>query len=112
MSTAAVEQLLTYLWETPKTVYSWFATVDHKKLGKRYLVTAFIFMIIGGIEALMVRLQLAHANQTLLTPEMYDQVFSMHGITMIFWYASPILSGFAVYFIPLMMARETWHFRG
>lgn len=43
---------------------------------------------------------------------MYDQVFSMHGITTIFWYASPILSGFAVYFIPLMMARETWHFRG
>lgn len=63
MSTAAVEQLLTYLWETPKTVYGWFATVDHKKLGKRYLVTAFIFMIIGGIEALMVRLQLAHANR-------------------------------------------------
>ncbi|HET6934281.1 MAG TPA: cbb3-type cytochrome c oxidase subunit I, partial [Candidatus Angelobacter sp.] len=89
MSTAAVEQRLIYLWETPKTVYGWFATVDHKKLGKRYLVTAFIFMIIGGIEALMVRLQLAHANQALLTPEMYDQVFSMHGITMIFWYASP-----------------------
>jgi cytochrome c oxidase subunit I len=110
MSTAAVEQRLTYLWETPKTVYGWFATVDHKKLGKRYLVTAFIFLIIGGIEALMVRLQLAHANQALLTPEMYDQVFSMHGITMIFWYASPILSGFAVYFIPLMIGARDMAF--
>ena len=63
MTTAtAVEGRLTRLWETPKTVYGWFATVDHKELGIRYLVTAFIFLIIGGLEALLMRLQLAHSE--------------------------------------------------
>ena len=75
----------------------WFATVDHKDLGIRYLVTAFIFLLVGGLEALMMRIQLAGPEQTVPTPEMYDQIFSMHGITMIFWYAAPILSGFSVY---------------
>ena len=106
MSTLAVEQevteRLTKLWETPKGVYGWFASVDHKELGIRYLVTAFLFLIIGGVEALIMRIQLMHANETFVTPEMYNQLFSMHGITMIFWYASPILTGFSVYLVPLM----------
>ncbi len=102
MSKPEVEQRLTELWETPKSLYGWFATVDHKDLGIRYLVTAFIFLLIGGVEALLVRIQLARPNQTFLSPEMYDQLFSMHGITMIFWYASPILSGFSIYLVPLM----------
>jgi cytochrome c oxidase subunit 1/cytochrome c oxidase subunit I+III len=110
MTTATVEQRLTYLWETPRTVYGWFATVDHKDLGIRYLVTAFIFLIVGGLEALVMRIQLARADQAFLTPKMYDQIFSMHGITMIFWYAAPILSGFAVYLIPLMIGARDMAF--
>jgi len=102
MSTLTVEQRLSQLWETPKGVYGWFASVDHKDLGKRYLATAFVFLLIGGLEALLMRIQLTRANQALLTPEMYNQIFSMHGITMIFWYSSPILSGFSVYLVPLM----------
>src|SRR5581483_3988762 len=102
MSTLTAEQQLTPLWETPKTIYGWFASVDHKDLGIRYLVTAFIFLIIGGLEALVMRIQLMQSNEGLLTPEVYNQLFSMHGITMIFWYASPILSGFSVYLVPLM----------
>jgi cytochrome c oxidase subunit 1/cytochrome c oxidase subunit I+III len=94
------EQRLTWLWETPHTVWGWFATVDHKKLGIRYIVTAFLFLVIGGIEALVMRAQLSLPEQSLLRPEAYNQFFSMHGITMIFWYASPILSGFSVYLIP------------
>jgi cytochrome c oxidase subunit I len=89
------------LWERPPTLWGWFATVDHKEIGIRYLVTAFLFLVIGGIEALLIRLQLARPDAGILTPEQYDQVFTMHGVTMIFWYASPILSGFANYLIPL-----------
>src|SRR5690348_10622770 len=90
------------LWERPQTVRGWFATVDHKDIGKRYLVTAFLFLIVGGIEAIIVRTQLARPNESLLTPEAYNQIFTMHGVTMIFWYAAPILSGFANYLVPLM----------
>ncbi len=106
----AIEERLTRLWETPHTLYGWFSTVDHKQIGKRYLVTAMAFLIVGGLEALVMRLQLARANQNLLTPEMYDQIFTMHGLTMIFWYASPILSGFAVYFVPLLIGARDMAF--
>ena len=102
MATLVAKQELTELWDTPKTLYGWLASVDHKDLGIRYLVTAFIFLIVGGVEALVMRLQLTRANEALLSPEVYNQLFTMHGITMIFWYASPILSGFSVYLVPLM----------
>ena len=110
MSTAAIESRLTALWETPKTVKGWFATVDHKELGIRYLVTAFVFLLVGGVEALVMRLQLAHSNMALLSPEGYNQVFTMHGATMIFWYAAPILSGFAAYLVPLMIGARDMAF--
>jgi cytochrome c oxidase subunit 1/cytochrome c oxidase subunit I+III len=104
--TPDVRHRLEYLWARPHTVWGWFASVDHKDIGKRYLVTAFIFLLIGGVEALLIRIQLAQPNQAVLTPEQYDQIFSMHGITMIYWYAAPILSGFANYLIPLMLGAR------
>src|SRR4051812_28277112 len=106
MASAALEHRLTELWETPKTLHGWLSTVDHKELGIRYLVTAFTFMIAGGLEALLMRIQLSKADLAVLTPEAYNQIFSLHGITMIFWYASPILSGFAIYLIPLMIGAR------
>src|SRR6185312_16067572 len=106
----ALEDRLTALWETPKTRYGWFATVDHKELGIRYLVTAFVFLVAGGLEALLMRLQLAHSDAGVLSPEAYNQIFTMHGTTMIFWYASPILSGFAVYLVPLMIGARDMAF--
>jgi cytochrome c oxidase subunit I len=109
MSTA-VQQRLLYLWETPKTFRGLLATVDHKEIGKRYIATALAFLIIGGIEALIMRIQLARPDQNLLGPEAYDQIFTMHGMTMIFWYASPILSGFAVYLVPLMIGSRDMAF--
>ncbi len=105
MSTA-VEQRLVELWETPKTLHGFLGTVDHKELGQRYIVTALLFLVAGGIEALIMRVQLTHANTNLLTPEMYDQIFTMHGMTMIYWYAQPILSGFAIFLIPLMIGAR------
>jgi cytochrome c oxidase subunit 1/cytochrome c oxidase subunit I+III len=100
----------THIWETPKTVRGWLSTVDYKEIGRRYLVTAMAFLIVGGVEALIIRLQLARADQRLITPEAYNQIFGMHGITMIFWYASPILSGFANYLIPLMIGARDMAF--
>ncbi len=105
MSTA-VQERLTQLWETPHTLYGALSTVDHKTLGKRYLITAMAFLIAGGIEALIMRVQLARPGLALLTPEEYDQIFTMHATTMILWYAAPILSGFAIYFIPLMIGAR------
>ena len=112
MEVAAIsaEQRLLQLWARPHTAYGWFATVDHKDLGIRYLFTAFCFLLIGGVEALLMRIQLARPEQNFLTPEMYDQIFSMHGITMIFWYAAPILSGFSVYLVPLMIGARDMAF--
>ncbi len=110
MSSAAVFERLTDIWESPPTLWGWLSTVDHKKIGKRYLVTAFLFLVIGGIEAAILRLQLARSDQALLTPEAYNQIFTMHGMTMIFWYASPILSGFANYLIPLMLGARDMAF--
>jgi cytochrome c oxidase subunit I len=109
MSTA-VQQRLTNLWESPKTLWGTLATVDHKTLGKRYIATAIAFLIIGGLEALMIRIQLARPDQAILGPEMYDQIFTMHGTTMIWWYASPVLSGFSVFLVPLMIGARDMAF--
>ena len=76
MSTATIEQRLTEIWETPKTVWGWFATVDHKTIGFRYLVTAMVLLCIGGIEALIMRIQLSRPDQAILSPEMYNQLFT------------------------------------
>jgi len=93
-------------WERPGGLWGFLATVDHKEIGRRYLITAFCFLLIGGVEALIMRLQLARADQKLLSPETYNQIFTMHGMTMIFWYAAPILSGFGNYVIPLMIGTR------
>ena len=102
----AIRGRLHQLWETAPGLYGFIATVDHKEIGIRYLVTAFAFLILGGIEALIFRIQLARPEQHLLTPEQYNQLFSMHGITMIFLYASPILSGFSNYLWPLLLGAR------
>ncbi len=69
-----------------------------------------VFLLVGGVEALVMRLQLARADMKVLSPEAYNQIFTMHGVTMIFWYASPILSGFAVYLVPLMIGARDMAF--
>src|ERR1700750_2584404 len=102
----ALADKLKGLWETSPGFAGWLATVDPKGIGLRYIGTAFAFLIIGGVEALIFRLQLAWSNVKLLTPEQYDQLFTMHGMTMIFLYASPILSGFSNYLWPLLLGSR------
>src|SRR3954471_16755295 len=82
---------------------SWFTTVDHKRIGILYGVTAFAFFCIGGMEALLIRLQLAQPNGHILSADAYNQVFTMHGTTMIFLVVMPLGSAFANYLVPLQI---------
>ncbi len=104
--TPALRAKLSALWETAPGLYGWLATVDHKEIGIRYIITAFVFLIAGGVEALIFRLQLSWSNLHLLTPEQYDQLFTVHGMTMIFLYAGPVLSGFSNYLWPLLLGAR------
>jgi cytochrome c oxidase subunit 1/cytochrome c oxidase subunit I+III len=101
---------LAKIWETRPGILGWLSSVDHKEIGKRYLITAFIFLLIGGVEALIMRAQLARPNQTLLTPAEYNQLFTMHGVTMVFLYALPMLSGFSNYLWPLLLGSRDMAF--
>jgi cytochrome c oxidase subunit I+III len=93
-------------WETPRGVRGSLTTVDHKTIGLRYLVTSIFFLVVGGVEALLMRAQLATSNQHLLSAGAYNEMFSMHGVTMIFLYAAPVLSGFSNYLWPLMLGSR------
>jgi cytochrome c oxidase subunit 1/cytochrome c oxidase subunit I+III len=90
--------------------FAWVATVDHKRIGVLYLVTALFFFCVGGLEALVMRLQLARPNSNLVSPEAYNQLFTMHGTTMIFLVVMPTLVGFANYFVPLMIGARDMAF--
>src|SRR5258705_3479926 len=106
-SDAEVIARLTSLWKAPTTVVAWLATVDHKALGLRYIYTAFAFFIAGGVEAAIIRAQLALPDGHLVSPETYNQLCPMHGVTMMFLFVQPVLSGFSFYLVPLMIgARE------
>lgn len=104
--TSPLGQRLEELWATKPGLIGWLSSVDHKEIGLRYIVTAFIFLIVGGIEALIFRIQLAWPEQSFLSPEQYNQLFSMHGATMILWYAFPILTGFSVFLQPLVLGTR------
>jgi cytochrome c oxidase subunit 1 len=89
---------------------SWITTVDHKRIGILYLYSAFIFFLVGGVEALLMRIQLARPENTFLSPDTYNQVFTMHGTTMIFLVVMPMAVGFGNYFVPLMIGARDMAF--
>jgi cytochrome c oxidase subunit I len=93
-------------WASPAGVIGWLASVDHKVVGRRYIVTAFIFLILGGLSAVVMRLQLARPDNDLVGPDFYDQLFTMHGSTMMFLFAVPVMEAFAVYLVPLMVGTR------
>ena len=101
-----VLERLTFLWKGEPGLRGFLGTVDHKKLGKRYILTALFFLLAGGVLALLMRLQLAAPENKVLGPYAYDQVFTMHGTIMIFWYAQPILTGIMVFVVPLMIGAR------
>ena len=87
-------------------LFSWLTTVDHKRLGILYIVTSFIFFGFASIEAFLIRLQLAAPGNTLLSPDVYNQMFTMHGVTMVFLAIMPLGIGFANYFVPLQIGAR------
>src|SRR3954453_18044162 len=89
---------------------SWVTTTDHKRIGIMYLVLTFAFFMLGGVEALMMRLQLAQADNTLLTPQTYNELFTMHGSTMVFLFIVPFWAGLANYLVPLMIGARDMAF--
>jgi cytochrome c oxidase subunit 1 len=93
-------------WGTGSGVLARLSTVDHKIVGRRYIVTAFFFLILGGLAAVAMRVQLARPENELIGPDLYNQLFSMHGTTMMFLFAVPVMEAFAVYLVPLMVGTR------
>src|ERR1700680_4517181 len=91
-------------------LHQWLATVDHKRLGILYIVSALMFLVIGGVEALIIRIQLMHSHNNFVSPQVFNRMFTMHGTTMIFFVAMPVLFGFANYLIPLMIGARDMAF--
>jgi cytochrome c oxidase subunit 1 len=89
-----------------ETLHTWVTTVDHKKLGLMYIGYALIFLLVAGVEALLMRVQLMVANNHFLSPEVYNRLFTMHGTTMVFLVGMPFIIGFANYLVPLMIGAR------
>jgi len=97
-------------WRRPPGIIGWLATVDHKEIGRRYMITALMFLVLGGAMSLLMRLQLARPDSALISAERYNQLFTMHGSTMMFLFAVPVMEGVAVYIIPLMLGTRSTAF--
>src|SRR5918996_6402819 len=107
---ATIAERLEGIWGEKPGLATWIKTVDHKRIGLKYLYTGLIFLVLGGIEALLIRVQLVGPELDVLDPETFNQLFSMHGITMMFLFAMPVLSGFGNYFVPLMIGARDMAF--
>ena len=88
----------------------WLTTVDHKRIGILYVLYALLFLVVGGIEASLIRIQLVRANSDFLAPQTFNQLFTLHGTTMIFFVAMPLMFGFANYLVPLMIGARDMAF--
>src|SRR3954453_14614797 len=89
-------------WRRGRGLIGWLSVTTHQAIGMRYIVTAFIMLCVGGIEALLMRIQLAKPNNTFLSADLYNQIFTTHGTTMMFLFAVPMMEGMAIYLVPMM----------
>jgi cytochrome c oxidase subunit 1 len=94
-------------WSDPPGIVGWFAAVNHKTIAMRFMVTTFIFFLLGGLLALAIRLQLAQPDGKVLGADLYNQVFTMHGSTMMFLFAVPVMQAVAMYLVPLMIGARS-----
>jgi cytochrome c oxidase subunit I len=93
-----------------EVLHDWVTTVDHKKIGVMYIAYALLLLVVAGFEALLIRVQLAAANNSFLSPQVYNRLFTMHGTTMVFFVGMPILLGFGNYLLPLMIGARDMAF--
>jgi cytochrome c oxidase subunit I+III len=97
-------------WHKPKGLWGFLTDNHHATIGKRYIITAFIFFALAGIEALLMRIQLAKPENAFLSPDLYNQLFTTHGTTMMFLFAVPVMEGVGICFIPLMIGTRSMAF--
>ena len=107
---ARPEIVLDGLRSRPRGWLEWLTTTDHKKIGILYLFATFLFFILGGVEALVMRLQLAQPSNTLVDPETYNGLVTIHGTTMVFLFVVPVMAGFGNYLVPLMIGARDMAF--
>lgn len=93
-------------WAQPKGLLGWLMSTDHKSIGRRYIFTAFCHLLFAGLLAMIMRVQLAFPDLQLLGPDMYNQVFTMHGTVMMFLFAVPMVEGMMIYLVPLMVGSR------
>jgi cytochrome c oxidase subunit 1 len=105
-----LETRLERTWSRPRGLIGWLSSVDHKEIGVRYIVTALVFFAMAGLLALHMRLQLAKPESNLMTPELYNESFTMHGSTMMFLFAVPVMQGMQIYLTPLMAGTRNMAF--
>jgi cytochrome c oxidase subunit I len=91
-------------------LHEWVTTVDHKRLGILYIVYALMFLLVGGVEATVMRIQLIRPHNDFVSPQAFNRMFTMHGTTMIFFVAMPLMFGFANYLVPLMIGARDMAF--
>jgi cytochrome c oxidase subunit I+III len=101
-----IEERIERAWVDRPGLLGFFTTVDHKRIGIRYIVTSFVFFFIAGLLALIMRAQLAEPNGTVVGADAYNQLFTMHGTMMIFLFNTPVLAGFGNFLIPLMIGAR------
>ena len=94
----------------PSLLHEWTTTVDHKKLGIMYVLMAVVFLVVGGCEAMLMRMQLWRSDLELISPDVFNQLFTMHGTTMVFFVGMPILIGMGNYLVPLMIGARDMAF--
>ena len=112
MSTIATSthERLEHIWSDAPGLPGFLTTVDHKRIGVRYLVTVVVFLMLAGLQALVMRAQLAAPGQDLVSPEVYNQLMTMHGTTMLFLMNTPVWAGFGNYFLPLQIGTRDMAF--
>src|SRR5262245_59787768 len=109
MSTAELDrETLARPWTA--ALHDWVTTVDHKKIGILYILMALVFLVIAGVEALLIRWQLWRPRNDLIGPDFFNQMFTMHGTTMVFFMGIPILVGFGNFLVPLMIGARDMAF--
>src|SRR5436190_1783227 len=110
MPKTELDEQLEEKWADMPGVPGFLNTVDHKRIGVRYIYTSFAFFFIAGLLALGMRVQLAAPNSSVLSPQTYNEFFTLHGTTMIFLFNTPILAGFGNYLVPLMIGTRDMAF--
>lgn len=97
-------------WRSPPGFFGWFTHVNQRMIGRRFIITAFVFFALAGVQALLMRWQLSRPENTLLSPDVYNQFMTMHGTVMMFFFAVPVMEGFVIYVVPLMLGTRDMAF--